>query len=224
VLVLAVAAVAVAPAAAQQRGGGRGMGGGGGTLGLLAQKSVQDDLKLSVDQAGKVKELAAKQREAMQGLGDLSQEERRQKMQDMNKANDKAVAEILTPEQTKRLKQIRLQVSMRQGGGIAAFNNPEVVQALSLTDEQKEKLKAIGEDVRKEMADLRQGGGEPAEMRKKMEELNKSTHDKAMAVLTDEQKTKLKDLAGEPFKGELQFGRPGGGRRPGGAGGGGGGA
>jgi hypothetical protein len=47
-----------------------------------------------------------------------------------------------------------------------------------------------------------------------MEALNKKNQEKVMKVLTEEQQATWKTLTGEPFKGELQFGPPGGrGRR-----------
>jgi Spy/CpxP family protein refolding chaperone len=203
VLVLGAAAMTAAPAWAQRGGGGgRGGPGGGGPMFLLTQKSVQDELKLAPDQVEKIKELAQKQQEAFAGLRDLSQEERQAKMREMRQANDKALAEVLKPEQMKRLRQINLQQM-----GAMALGNAETAKTLGLTDEQKEKIKAIGDDARKEMQELRQSGGDPDDVRKKTEEIRKSSGEKMMAVLTDEQKAKWKELAGEPFKGEIR--RPG---------------
>jgi Spy/CpxP family protein refolding chaperone len=211
VLVLAFAAASASPASAQERQRGpRGGGGGfgGGQLGLLSQKSVQDELKLSEDQIKQATQLSEKQREAFRGARDLSQEERQKKFADMVAANDKALAEILKPDQLKRLKQISLQLR-----GTMAIADPETVAALKLTDEQKEKVKTIAEDFRKE-AGNRAGGGDREEARKRRAEARKTAEDQLMAVLTDEQKTKWKELAGEPFKGEIRRPGPQGGDRP----------
>jgi Spy/CpxP family protein refolding chaperone len=181
---------------------------GGSQVFLLTQKSVQDELKTSDEQNTKVKELADKQRDGLKGLRELSREERQKKMEEATKATEKAVAEILKPEQTKRLKQIQLQQQ-----GPRAFARPETATALKLTDEQKDKVKSIQEDARKEQRELFKGGpGE--ETRKKAEELRKTTQEKLLKVLTEEQQSKWKELTGEPFKGEIkrpEF-RPG--RRP----------
>jgi Spy/CpxP family protein refolding chaperone len=204
---VALALVAlVTPAAWAQRGGRGGRGGGGfGMVGLLGQQSVQKELNLSDEQVKKVQELQAKAREARQGLRDLSREERQAKMQELAKAGEKSVAGLLKPEQMKRLKQISLQLR-----GAGAFGNPEVAKALNLTDEQKEKLKAIQEETGRAVRELFQGGGDRAEMRKKMAELHKGANEKATALLTDDQKAKWKEMTGTPFKGEITFG---GGRR-----------
>src|SRR5437867_801535 len=132
-LVVAVAVVA-APAIGQQqkkqRGQGRGGFGGGGSLFLLAAKSVQEDLKLSADQAKEVEELSAKQRDSFQGLQDLSREERAQKMQENAKKNQEAIDKLLKPEQQKRLKQLSLQAS----GPMGLANNEDAAKAIGLTD------------------------------------------------------------------------------------------
>jgi Spy/CpxP family protein refolding chaperone len=176
-------------------------------LGLLTQKSVQEELKLSDDQARKVEDYAAKQRKSFQGLRDLSQEERREKLAQIAKENEQLLKDTLKPEQAKRLREISLQLA-----GPAALHDPEVAKALNLTGEQKEKLRGIEEEARRERRELFQAGGDREERRKKAEELRKANREKVMNLLTPEQKEKWKELTGEPFKGEIRFGPPGGGR------------
>jgi hypothetical protein len=193
----------------QQRGqrGGFAGGFGGGTLFLLNQKSVQDELKLSDEQVKKAKELSDKQRASFGGLRDLGQEERLKKIQEQAKANDKAVADLLKPEQLKRVKQISFQQQ-----GARALSNPEVATALSLSDEQKTKIQSIQQEARGQRGQRGQGAGRPSEEElKKREEARKATNEKVLNVLTAEQKTKWKEMTGEPFKGEIsrpQFRRP----------------
>src|SRR5262249_42296862 len=170
-------------------------------------KSVQDELKLTEDQTKTVAEASRKQMTARQSLRDLEGAEREKKTQELNKEAEKVVADTLKPEQAKRLKQISLQQQ-----GAQAFNNPEIAKELNITDEQKQKIKTIQEDAMKEMRTLFQPGGDRTEAMKKIQELNKATNDKVMGVLTADQKTKWKEMTGEPFKGEIRFGgRPGGG-------------
>jgi len=208
VLVVGAAALLASGALAQQRqGGGRGgMGGTTSPLMLLMQKSVQDELKLTDDQIKQAEELAAKQREARQTLQDLSQEERGKKIQEMNKANEKAVSQFIKPNQAKRLKQISLQLA-----GAQAFINPEVATELKLTDEQKQKIKEIRKQTAEEARTIRENTTDQAEARQKTRELNRNATGKVMALLTAEQKDKWKEMTGEPFKGEISRGRRGGG-------------
>ena len=221
VLACGMVALLVAPAQAQRPGGGRGFGGGfgGGGAFLLANKSVQQELKVDEAQAAKLNSLAENQaekaREQFQKLQDLSQEERREKMQELNRTNYAALAKelvaILKPEQVKRFQQIQIQ----QIGvlGAAATGMPRVQEALNLTDEQRAKFRTIQEEQQASMRDIFQGGGDDrTAAMTKMADLRKKTNDKAMAVLTDSQKAAWKELTGEPFEVRFEPGQgPGGG-------------
>ena len=205
-LVAAVLVMACGAASAQERqrqrpGGGPGFG--GGTLSLLGQESVQKELKLSDEQIKKVKELAEKQGGGRPDFQGLSREEITKKMAERRKAQDEAVAKILDAKQLKRTKQLTLQ---RQG--TRALSDPEVAAALKLSDDQKEKLKDIQTKAR-EAAGGSPRGDRSEEAQKKRAEARKATEEKIMGVLTADQKTKLKELQGEPFKFEP---RTGGGR------------
>jgi Spy/CpxP family protein refolding chaperone len=218
--VLALAIVVLASRGVfAQRGQGRGSGAGGfgpSNLMLLSQESVQSELKLSEDQVKKVDEQLAKQREAMAGLRDLDQQERRTKLQEQLKANDAVVTGVLNDAQAKRLKQIMLQQR-----GPAALADAELAETVGLTSAQKEKIQSIQQTAQEERRAQFQGGGgggDREEMRKKLEAARTATNEKITALLTPEQKDKWKAMTGEPFKGEIrapQFRR---GNRPGGAG------
>src|SRR5262249_22110823 len=158
---------------------------------------------LSDEQSKKVEELSGKMREKFQELFGLEGEERGRKMQELMKENEKAVSEILKPEQMKRLKQVSYQLA---GGG--GFTDPEVVKALQITDAQKAEIQKINQATAEQMRDLFQGGPPDDEARKKIQEMRKAATEKIVNLLTAEQKTQWKELQGEPFKGEIRFGPP----------------
>jgi len=205
-LVLAVVAMASSPALAQQRQRGQRGGFGGSTIVLLTQKSVQDELKLSGEQVQKIKELSDKQRESFRGPRD---EDARKKREEARQATEKAVTEILKPDQLKRVKQISLQ---QQGG--RALSNPEIAAALKLSNEQKDKIKSIQDETRTARGQRGQRGQRSEEERKKQQEARKAANEKLMEVLTSAQKTKWKELTGEPFTGEISRRQFGGRNRP----------
>jgi Spy/CpxP family protein refolding chaperone len=162
-------------------------------------------------------------------------EERAEIGKKIQELNEKALASALKSEQVKRLKQIE-----NQQGGLGVFNRPDVIEALKLTDEQKEKIAALNRELandrRELMGSARGGGGggggrrgaggggggggfggfgrlDP-EVTKKLESLTKEAVAGAVKTLSDEQKTTYKDLTGEPFElppGTLGFGGFGGG-------------
>jgi hypothetical protein len=197
--------VLASPALAQFRGGG----GGGGFL--LMNKSVQEELKLDKDQVDKLTEGMKKFREDhKEDLAKLrdqntSREEREEIGKKIGEANHKLMADVLKPEQIKRLREIQ-----RQQEGVNAFADPETQKALNLNDKQKDELKAIVENLHKQQREIFQNAGDNRqEAFKKMQELRKEKLDSVLKVLTDEQRKTWKELTGEPF--QIKFERPGGG-------------
>ncbi len=202
---LGLVAVLANPAFAQGRGGfGRGFG---GLSGWLNNESVQKELKLDDTQITKAKEVAQKigdeRRSKMEGFQDLSQEERREKMQtvnrELNEMTMKQIGEFMKPEQIARLKQINYQQM-----GAMAFNDPDVAKKLNLTDTQKTDIQSIVQDQMSQMRSIFQENQDDPEARmKKMTELRKETLTKATAKLNDEQQKSWKDLLGAAF--EIKF-------------------
>src|SRR5260370_28734343 len=135
-----------------QRGGGRFRG--PSPMMLLGQESVQKELKLTPDQIEKTKAALDKQGQAFQELQGLQGEERAKKFDEMRKEADKTIAEILKPDQAKRLKQITLQ----QQGVRGAVANPEIAKELAITEDKKSKIKEIQEETGKQMRRLFQAG------------------------------------------------------------------
>lgn len=225
-LAAVLAACLVTSAGAQggqgRRGGGFGGRGGfgGGGLMMLRSADVQKELKMTQPQ---IEKLDAKQQEVFQAMQDARQgidfqnmtDEQRQAFQKkMGDIQTKAVTDVLDTTQQKRFHQLELQ----QQGGNALLRNKEVAEAIKVTDDQKSKLQAIQQAAQEEMRNNRPdfSGGQPSpeEMQKfmtKMQEMQKATNEKMLAVLTPVQLAKWKELTGEPFKGQFMapFRRPG---------------
>jgi hypothetical protein len=196
---LVLVALLAGPAAAQ----GRGFGRGGSLAFLLSNESVQKELKLDDKQVEKAKELSEKageeMREKFQGLGDLTQEERRAKFTEINRemtaSSLKAAGEFLKPEQITRLKQISYQQRFGQ-----AFTDAEVAKKLNLTDTQKTDIQAILTDSMKEMPTREDFQDDREAAMKKATEVNKQALSKAVAKLNDEQQKTWKELLGTSFE------------------------
>lgn len=202
--VLMMSLVAFGQDRPRQRGpGGRGMG----PAFLLNQEAVQKDLGITPEQAGKLKEvLEARPAGGGQRGQDMSEEEREKFRAEMEKfvaEQQKKIAGILDEKQLGRLTQIRRQWT----GARAVASDEEFAKALSITDEQKEKIEKALQELRESSRDAGPGGF--AEMREK-------SNAKVMEILTDEQKAKYKELLGQPFDTtQIRMGGPGGGRRGG---------
>lgn len=240
---IAVLSIASVPAVAQGNGGGggggrgggqgrggqRGFGRGGGMMSptmLVNRTDVQDDLKLTDDQKTKLKDAQAKAMQEMQAARENAQASGGQMdpaaMKKLQEDNAKTIKGILTDDQNKRLLEIFVQLQ-----GNNALQNEDVQKALGLSDDQKTKIKDLVKaqnDANQELRtkqrnnEIDQQAAQDARTKnaaKLKEELGN--------VLTADQATKFKDMAGKPFKADPNIrnggfggGNGGGGRRGGG--------
>jgi Spy/CpxP family protein refolding chaperone len=169
---------------------------------LLRQKSVQKELKVSDEVAKKVMEFTNKEHEEYGKALKMAAKERDAKFDELEATNKKFLEENLSADQRKRLEQITLQVT-----GLRQLMRPEVIKALSLTDDQVAKFKKLHEEARKDVEEIitaTERAGKSEKLAKHREE----THKKILEILTDEQKTKAKEMVGERFTGEIVFEEP----------------
>ena len=85
-----------------------------------------------------------------------------------------------------------------------------MTKAVGLTDDQVAKVKAINADAMKQQRALREAGGDPADMRPKMQAIREDQQAKIKALLTDDQKPKYDAYLASMPRG----GRGGGGAPP----------
>jgi len=159
---------------------------------------LKDRLKLSDDQAAKVKDILAKDTED------------RTKMDD---ARTEKINALLDADQKKLYEEMRTNQRGFRGGqggggqfqfgggggrGMGQLNVEDLKRQLNLTDEQAEKIKPLYDEfnagVQKRMEELREKGFQGlnwAEELQKGQDNMKGLADKVKAHLTDEQKTKL---------------------------------
>lgn len=206
------------------RGGSQffGGGGGGGAAGLLQRNDVQDELELLDDQKKQLADIreksGQKMREAMASLrggegGERRGEAMRETFRKLAEETQGEVDKILLPHQSKRLKQLEVQMQMRGRGMLGALGSGEVPQKLGVSEDQQEKLRDKAQEL-------------DNELRKKTAELRKQAQEQLIASLTEEQRKQFKELIGEPFEfkdepgqgfgGGFGFGGPGGAGGPGG--------
>jgi Spy/CpxP family protein refolding chaperone len=204
----ALATAIVGLAVAQPPGGGRmqmgGMRAAGGLM-LLRSPDVQKDLKITDEQKTKLEDAVKKETEKRQEQfaamkeGGFDKDKMQAAMKEMAEAADKTVKEILNADQQKRLKQITWQQA-----GSAAFSDKDVESALKLTDEQKDKIKGLNEEMGEDMRNIaRESQGNREEMQTKMTALRKETMEKAEGVLTADQKKSFTAMLGAKFEGKI---------------------
>lgn len=241
-LILAVAVVAALMAGAvaqpgQGRGGFGGRGGmmmGGGFQNdtvLLMRSDVQAELKLTNDQRTRLEQMQERIRQqmmermqsgGMQGNREAMQAEFRR----MQEETTRQINAILTADQQKRLRQIGIQMA-----GARAVMREDVAKELGITPDQKTRLDRLQEAQRAAnqsiMEKIRNGELDREQGQASIERNRVTLDAEIMKILTEAQKTKLKEMGGAPFNadpnvtmgGGQQGQRQGGTRRgPGGAG------
>jgi hypothetical protein len=206
VLALGAAALLSALAHAQDARGDieRGPGGRGtGDANLVRNEALQKELKMTPEQLLKLKDIPILIRKKLENefkaMEALEGAARREKSRELRKAYieefPKQLAIILTPEQYKRLKQVFL-----QQGGVQAFTDSEVEKELHLTAKQKEHFKEIVLKTSKDAMQIYLGEQDDAAASAKVAEMQKENMANALAVLSDEQKARWKELVGKPFE------------------------
>jgi Spy/CpxP family protein refolding chaperone len=213
---VALVALLLSPLFAQ-----RGRGPGGPPLGpaLLFNKSVQEELKLTDEQKSAVTKIREKQTEAFKKAFEDKDKEGFQAATEAATKSLTKVQESLTPAQAKRFKQIELQVLVQTGALGALVNNKELAKDLSLTDKQKDDIKALADDLQKDVVEIFKDAGKDKEKRqeatKKVEGMRKQAMEKVSAMLTEEQKKAWTDMVGPKFDYKPEpFGFGGRGGRP----------
>jgi hypothetical protein len=185
-----------APSFAQPPGGGRGQGRGfGGATGanfiqLLEMKEVQEDLKLTDAEKGKIgplkEELTKGDREFRESLQGVDPQEMREKFTARRAEVEKQVKEAIGDKYT-RFTQIRLQLDGLFG---AVMQDRTVAEKLEITDDQRGQLREAMQ------AFPRPNRGDPPPTPEKAAEMQKARDEAVEKVLTAEQKKKWEELIG----------------------------
>lgn len=180
---------------------------GGGGQGGVRTEDVVKELDLTDEQKTKVDAILAETRAAQQEARGLQGEERRQKMQEVQRSQREKLNAVLNAEQQQKFQQAMAkaqatQTTQRLRGAVAQ---------LGLSQEQQTKVDAILADTEKKVQeasaqpqDAGAGGrGRGGPYRAVMQE----TRQKINEVLTADQKTKFAELAPEGGRGQGQGGR-----------------
>src|SRR5262249_24322624 len=162
---------------------------------LLRQKSVQKELELGPDVVKKVMDFTNMQSEAFGKVLDLGEAARKEAFEKLAKENDKFLTDTLNAKQSKRLDQIVMQFS-----ALTQLTKPDMIKDLKLSDDQVKKFKDMQTEARKALVDILQAPA-GAGKNEKFAKLREDTRTKILAVLTDEQKAKVRELAGPPCEG-----------------------
>ncbi|MFN0051767.1 MAG: hypothetical protein ACKV0T_06230 [Planctomycetales bacterium] len=170
---------------------------------LTQSELIQKELKLTPEQVEKLTALDDAFRE---GTSERNRRRRRisskadlDAMRDVERVylddyNREAEA-VLDAGQRKRIHEIAVQVNTIS----VNLQNPEIVKALNISDEQIEQFKLLNEVSTKQINERLQRGGDSVEIHKDVQELSKIADSKVAALLSNEQKAQLERLKGTKF-------------------------
>jgi len=179
-------------------------GEGSGPLQLFLNPGVHGELRLTPAQNDQVQDalqaVRGRFRGELKNALDANQEDapgkRHEVRQRLLEEAFRVVAEILRPEQLKRLREIEVRTR-----GPGAFADSAVQAALGLTEEQKRLIRHVTEASRWEMQEqmrLREAGGEEADG-EVIRDLRRQTLGKIVSLLSDKQQAAWQELTGKPF-------------------------
>jgi hypothetical protein len=174
---------------------------------LLTQQDVLDDLQVNPDQVQKLGVLLRGVHDRFEQLraefhsgSQTTWPEMRTKLAELAKSNQAMLANILTAAQRTRLRQIG-----RQQPGLRVFKEPEIVEALDLTDAQRKQI----DQIEKEMF----AAWESDPQRKPWEyrvsrKYEIPAFERVSALIQPAQEARWQDLFGATYQGEVMRGPP----------------
>jgi hypothetical protein len=197
----AVLAALAVPAGAQSRSGAI-----SNSVRLLGVPEVRKELKLTPAQTEQLTKLNAGMKtqliDTLRTLKGLPATERTQKFASFRDGLDRKVVEMLDPAQRKRLRELELQQE-----GVRALTNPSFGAELRITPAQTTKIHQATQSESHTLRDLYLAASkkEPlstadrAKLETQIATTRKRTETDLLAILTTEQRTRLKVMQGAPF-------------------------
>lgn len=165
-------------------------------MGMLGLPQFAKELELVEDQVERIRELQQEMQKKtgeifrssaqLGGGGDMGQI-MREAQKAVREQTEQKLAQILLPHQVKRMKQLKIQMALRNQGA-RALAGDEMAAALSITDDQKAELQEKQREAQEAL-------------QKKVRELQRKMQRDVMEdVLTPQQLKKLEQLSGEDYE------------------------
>src|SRR5579883_1569258 len=169
---------------------------------LLTLAEVQEELDISDEKQAALAQIERRWREGFQQAFGDDPETRERRRLTLARELEAAVADLLTSKQFQRMNQIALQFQ-----GPQAFSDPAVVEKLSLTPEQKDRIQIIQEKARPHGPLFGPPGREPGRpfappddsRLQEIRKLREKAVQEIMTLLTTDQQAKWRELVGKDF-------------------------
>jgi hypothetical protein len=172
---------------------------------IVFREKVLDELKVTDEQREKLMQNLMERimetgpfLDSLKDAGPEREKKLEEHRKDAREKLAKQLKELLQPEQLNRVRQVTLQQE-----GAFALGQEDVRKELKISQQQVMKFMAIVQELHKKVEPLMKeahSGGNPEEIRPKIEQLRKDHAKQIEAVLTDDQKKQWKELLGPPFE------------------------
>lgn len=171
-----------------------------GTAQLVRAVSVQRDLQLTSDQLQQIHGIEMR---ASSAAKQKMNEQKKKKnplrlMRENKEEGDRILQTILTPEQYQRLRQIMLQLEIRNQGLIMIVTLEKLEDKLAFTADQRAKMQeerqAFDKAVVKGMREHGKNG-----IRQHMDAYQVQSRQRILALMTPTQRAQFDDMVGKPF-------------------------
>lgn len=163
----------------------------GGILAIIASPAVHRELKLSDEQVQGIRQLV---QELRQRFGDRLSNANPEVLAEVRQGLLSALAEVFSPDQLRRFKQIIWQVR-----GFSAFADPEVQSALQLTTGEIDRLKSQALAAREQVKQTIQSTAPGTNRQQLINTLRRQAIEAAVADLGTERLNRWKELMGSTF-------------------------
>jgi hypothetical protein len=160
----------------------------------LHKAPVQDELGLSENQRAAIEQMQMNWGQRMWEVMRRGPGEQERQRLELARDQEKRVEKLLTAEQLRRFKQIA-----RQYIGPLAFSDPEVIDALRLSADQRNRIRAILDEAGPSATKFGPHGG-PRNWAEWLTEAERRALERILGVLSPEQRRKWDELTGEPFR------------------------
>lgn len=170
---------------------------------VLSSPGVQKELKFTREQVAKLAPLQAELKKRVEAGVNLPANRIAAHNKKVGEWADQAVADLLTAEQKPRHRQIVWQVLEFNGGVVGMATNPVFAREVGLSGEQQKKAEQFYAEYYKawlKLVKMNPGGNAPIPGEEKLYE---QANEKALKLLTAEQRKKWNEVLGPPYQGEI---------------------
>lgn len=194
------------------QGGMRGPGNAIGGFHLVTMPAVQQELHMDDAQIARAKEVAGRMngrfQQDMTKLKGLNQDEQMKRVVTLAgphyEEGMRQLRTFLKPEQVERFDQILFQLR-----GPMAMLEPKIVKTLQITNEQAQQVAKLTADAENAQRDVVKAAGKESQATAvKKEAIAAAANEKAIEILSPEQKRTWLKIVGQPFRPDLAGGSP----------------